>query len=729
MCGIFGIITTQYSSTSTSSSAIQLNDVIRGLENLQNRGYDSAGMSIKYSDTDSISGSMVTYKFAAAVVDNDNTEFLTAVFPEEDSPIDKLKRVANLSSRGHIQNVIAHNRWATHGANTNANAHPHTSNTGMFTIVHNGIIDNYAELKQFLLNKGYTFLSDTDTEVIVNLIEYEYTNSPVTLTAVEAIESAIRKLSGTYAMIIQPRKDNMLYCAVKNMPLLLAVGHDDDTLYVTSEESGLRGFPVKNDEYYRIANDDLIVIGATMQSATTAETLMGFYSTRGHIYNNTTSCQLSCAATATTTTTATTAADAAEHHTLREIYEQEQIINNKFCQSYCEIPPEMAASDICVFDNSSADDAEPTEAFLNCVKNVENVLFIGCGTSYYAAEYAEQLFKYSHGLRLNVVKACDAAKFSPKHDIPKISDTHKIRTSAADTLVIFLSQSGETRDVLACIPDKQLYKKFHAATFCIVNVENSTLDRSTDFSIHCSAGTEVGVASTKSFTAQILCLHDLLNVFISIKSQREICNLPVISLPGVFDAWNTTMKKWASIIHRGYITSVSGSANSMFLLGRGLDEYIAKEGALKIKELALMHAEGYCVSSLKHGPFALLSAGFPVIMVHTTSTEVECNSSAHNHLMFNCLQELLARNASVFYITTPAIAAELRAIFSIDGSTAATSGGAIGKILEILEIPESEMYNSMMAAIPLQLLAYHLAILRGINPDRPRNLAKVVTVE
>ncbi len=720
MCGIFGIITTQYSSTSTSSSAIQLNNVIRGLENLQNRGYDSAGMSIKYSDTDSISGSMVTYKFAAAVVDNanDDDEFAAAVFPEKDSPIDKLKRVANLSSRGHIQNVIAHNRWATHGVNTNANAHPHTSNTGMFTIVHNGIIDNYAELKQFLLNKGHTFLSDTDTEVIVNLIEYEYTNSPVTLTAVEAIESAIRKLSGTYAMIIQPRKDNMLYCAVKNMPLLLAVGHDDDTLYVTSEESGLRGFPVKNDEYYRIVNDDLIVIGATMQSATTAETLMGFYSTRGHIYNNTTSYQLS-AATATATAAAT-----AEHHTLREIYEQEQIINHKFCQSYYDIPPEMAESDICVFDNSSADDAEPTEAFVNCVKNVENIIFIGCGTSYYAAEYAEQLFKYSRGLQLNVVKACDAAKFSPKHDIPKI----RTSAAAADTLVIFLSQSGETRDVLACIPDKQLYNKFRAATLCIVNVENSTLDRSTHFSIHCSAGTEVGVASTKSFTAQILCLHDLLNVFISIKSQREINDSPAISLPGVFDAWNATAQKWAGVIHSGYITSVSGSPNSMFLLGRGLDEYIAKEGALKIKELALMHAEGYCVSSLKHGPFALLSAGFPVIMVHTTADNIECNSNTHNHLLFNCLQELLARNASVFYITTPAIAAELRAIFSIDGSTVATSGG-VGRIRGIIEIPESEMYNSMMAAIPLQLLAYHLAILRGINPDRPRNLAKVVTVE
>lgn len=540
MCGIYGIVSTNI-----------YHMIVKGLSQLQNRGYDSAGICV-------LDGSLKVIKSA------------------DPEPLDIL-------AKGYISGNIGmgHNRWATHGGNTYENTHPHLSNDRSWAIVHNGIIENYEELKTML--NGYTFYSQTDTEVICNLLQYNYKGN-----VYNAIHDTIHMLRGSYALIIMSLYEEKMYCVKQQTPLL--VGYDEDKVIVTSEKSGFC-YDVK---YIILKENDICVIDRDMIMTHQP------YQEYDHIVIK-------------------DAVHAYPHWTLKEIHEQPEAV--------LRIRPQR-------FD-----------------LDVDNIIILGCGTSYYAGQYGMHFFKQS---RRYTVQAFDGADFT-EADIPK-----------GKTAYIFISQSGETIDLYQCL------KITRGPTIGIINVEDSLLARELDHVMYCNAGKEVGVASIKSFTNQVVCLAILAGF------EVDLAQLSA-DIQTTIDRSIPICKCWAY-------------KDNLFLIGKGTDEVVAREGALKLKEISYIHAEGYSASSLKHGPFALLDEHMPVILL-------EMNAS-----LSNCYHEIQSRNSPILYITN-------RENERAD-----------------LVIPENKMFASLLAVIPLQLLAYYISVSKGINPDKPKNLAKVVTV-
>ena len=620
MCGIFGIVLNTKNIKKTDICDLLIN----GLLQLQNRGYDSAGICSIQNDQFTIN------KYAST------------------NNINALDKLVSMKLNYNADIGIGHNRCATHGMKTDINAHPHLSNDGNFVIVHNGIIENYNELKNMLIGEGFTFYSQTDTEVIVNLLQYNYSISN-NKNVFETIKKTIGELSGTYGLLIQSLyESDKLYCVRNGSPLL--VGQNEEEVIITSEQSG---FCNRMSNYITLHNDDICII-TRLQDSISVNT----------IYNY--------AKKAVTLVETSLTPHPYEHWTLKEINEQPDIILNSInnggrIKNQCEVK------------------LGGLERNIESLKNIQNIIILGCGTSYFAGLYGMYYFKQL--CNFNTVQVYDGAEFG-EIDIPNIGNTS----------FILISQSGETKDLHRCI---EIAKNNNIVTIGIINVVDSLIAREVDCGIYCNAGKEVGVASTKAFTSQVVCLSMAAIWFSTLqginekKRQRFITDLHNLSydIKLALDASKTTIMD---------IAKKFGNKTNMFLLGKGSDEFIAKEGSLKIKEISYIHSEGYSASSLKHGPFALLDENFPVIIFNL--------DHVHRSKIINCYQEVASRGAPILIISNDiSISREVEC--------------------DIMYVPENKSYASLIGIVPIQLLAYYLSINKGVNPDKPKNLAKVVTVE
>jgi len=617
MCGIFGILTLNY------DYVVDL--IIQGLTQLQNRGYDSAGLCVYKNNK------FETYKYAST---------------SEISAIDRLSNSNINDQKEGLYVGIGHNRWATHGVKSDINAHPHLSNDNQFVIVHNGIIENYKQLKDMLINKGgFTFFSQTDTEVIVNLIEY---NFRLTKDVYESIKKTISELSGTYGLIIQSiLEPYRLYCVRNGSPLL--IGQSEDKIIITSEQSGFCNM-VNN--YITLNNDDICIVERLNCSLNVITK---------HIYLKNNISLINSELTP----------EPYKHWTLKEINEQPDVVLNSINKGGR-------------IKNQSDVKLGGLEQHYDLLKNIDNIIILGCGTSYFAGTYG--MFYFKKLCNFNTVQTFDGAEFNT-YDIPK----------NGNTAFILISQSGETKDLHRCI---EIAKNSNIITIGIINVVDSLIAREVDCGIYCNAGKEVGVASTKAFTSQVVCLSMAAIWFAKLQNVNEKKRTKMVSdLRNLSNDIKLTLDRCSIVVEN---ISQKITASSMFLLGKGSDECIAKEGALKIKEISYIHAEGYSSSSLKHGPFALLDKNFPVVILNLDQTQ--------NAKTLNCYQEVNSRNAPILFITN-------------------NENAPLENNSDIIFVAENKTYASLLGIIPIQLLAYHLSLKKGINPDKPKNLAKVVTVE
>ncbi|AYV78744.1 MAG: glucosamine-fructose-6-phosphate aminotransferase [Edafosvirus sp.] len=601
MCGIIGYL----------GSNAQIDLCINGLKMLLNRGYDSVGCaSIKNNN-------IICHKYAS---------------DKDCNSIDKLIAVKNEFMDTTLN--ILHCRWATNGAKTIVNAHPHIDMNNLFALVHNGIIDNCDELRNDLISEGYKFNSQTDTEVIVNLISYNYAQ----MNNVEnAIKTSMDKLKGTYALaIIYKNNPDTLYCVKKISPLL--IGISSDFVIVASEISG---FYNSVHEYISLNDDELCIINCSNKN-NKIKIISKFEYKRIKLDNQ--KYYLS--------------PKPFDHWTIKEIYDQPELIKNTLINSFC---------------------VKELDNYKESLSDIDNIILLGCGTSYHACMQGAYFFKkYCY---FNTVQSFDGAEFTHK-DIPR----------NGKTVAIFISQSGETRDLFRCIEYcKNLF------TIGMINVPNSQIGKLMNCCINLNAGREVGVASTKSFTAQILNLMILSIWFAQHKVEVEA------NVMGDIANLSNDVEKILNM-DRNIIKDIAHyllNQSTLFILGKGQSTNYAYEGALKIKEITGLHAEAYNSSALKHGSYSLINGGTPIILII-----LDDENYVHNN---NIAEEILARYGYIISITDQPLIKN--------------------KYSKNILIPKNKNFGGLLAVIVMQLIAYELAILKNMNPDYPKNLAKCVTVE
>jgi glucosamine--fructose-6-phosphate aminotransferase (isomerizing) len=612
MCGIVGYL--------GKESFIEY--IISGLKLLQNRGYDSAGISCINN------GELITTKYAST-----NTNDSLAQLEE------------NINKNTYESSIaIGHTRWATHGGKTNANAHPHTDNKNRISIVHNGIIENFQELKNKLKSQGYSFRSQTDTEIIAVLIGKYLDNNE---TMENAIKLAVSELSGTWALVII-NKDfpNKIWITRNGSPLLLGI--DEEFIMIASEHIAFGNYIKK---YIVLDNHDLIEITKDGEDI--------LYNKNIHRYTIKEKSQSNIE----------TLPSKHKHWMLKEIMEQPDSINralNNGGRIENNISVKLGGLDSCK----------------TRLLDTDHLIILGCGTSYNAGLWAMDIFKSLD--IFDTIVCYDGAEFNIK-DIPKK------RKSA----VILLSQSGETKDLQRCI---QIAKDYDLITIGVVNVIDSQIARETDCGVYLNAGREVAVASTKSFTNQCIVLS-MIAVWFSQNRGTSIEKRQKI----IYDLRNIAYQIQNALDNEEickHIAMTVKDKKSIFILGKGRDEAIAKEGSLKLKEISYIHAEGYSTSSLKHGTFALIEDNLPIIIIDITEEHRDKNRNAY--------QEVLARNAFIIRFTD-----------TVDEKQ---------KENDIL-IENNTTFSGLLVNTYIQLISYHMALLKGNNPDFPRNLAKVVTVE
>lgn len=613
MCGIIGII---------SKSTNIFDQVLNGLKQLQNRGYDSAGIgSIE-------TGKFIMHKYAS-------TEKVTS--------LEKIDKILHLYS--NVSMGIGHTRWATHGAKNDINSHPHISSDNKFMIVHNGIIENFSELKEMLIKNGYFFLSETDTEVIANLLAFNYKHSKNVL---QSIEKTIEQLHGTWGLLIMCiDTPDELYCTRNGSPIL--IGENDDNVMIASEQCG---FSESINNYIVLKNYDICCIKLENDN---------IYINTKHSYNikkrNMDNYSYTC--------------EPFPHWTLKEIFEQKESILRAISFGGRVMSPH----------NVKLGGLNDNKKIL---LQIDNLLLLGCGTSYNSGMIGVHYFKDL--CDFNCVQLFDGAEFE-ESDIPRIGK------SAA----ILLSQSGETKDLYRCI---KILKNKGIFTIGVINVVDSLIAREVDCGCYLNAGREVAVASTKSFTSQCIILSMIAIWFSQNKNINETKRIRYINdliklTDDVKELLNNIEEKITEII------PVFDSQNNCFILGKGKSHAIACEGSLKIKEISYIHSESYSTSSLKHGPFALLCEKFPVILIAPRDEHFSKNENAYN--------EIKSRHASIIVITN-------------------NYNNSFDK-KNIIYTPTNNTYQDILSIIPLQMLSYKLSVSKGINPDMPKNLAKVVTVD
>lgn len=612
MCGIVGYIGTR------EAFPVLLN----GLKKLEYRGYDSAGVAL-------LNGSLEVFKKAGKVSD---LELFTA------------------SENIMGTTGIGHTRWATHGEPSDKNAHPHLSMNGIFSVVHNGIIENYARLKTDLEAHNFRFSSETDTEVLANLIEYFYTQSEE-VTAEMAVQLALSKVVGAYGIaVLCSREKDKLIVARKGSPLVVGLGKDE--YFVASDASPIAEFTSHvvylNDNDMAVLQKDNFTL-KNIENKPVSVTISNLDMQIGELDKN-----------------------GFEHFMLKEIFEQPQTIEETFKG---RLKPEY--SDIVL--------GGLHHVFPRIAK-AERIVIIGCGTSWHAALIAEYLLEDFAQIPVEVEYASEFRYRKPllnKNDV-----------------VILISQSGETADTLAAL---RLAREKGALVLGICNVVGSTLSRETEAGVYTHAGVEIGVASTKAFTAQVtvLTLFTLKLAKTRGTISDEEYGLLVKELAEIPGKGRAILENNEKI--REVAEKYQDAVNALYL-GRGTLFPVAMEGALKLKEISYIHAEGYAAGEMKHGPIALVDDNLPVVVI--------APQDAWYEKIISNIQEVKARKGNIIAIVTEG-----------DAGLKELTG-------DVIEIPRSHpALAPLLAVIPLQLLAYHIAVLRGCNVDQPRNLAKSVTVE
>ena len=617
MCGIIATITTN------TNLAINCSNILfNGLEQIQNRGYDSAGICTIYNNN------FILDKYASEIKSGKSI-----------SSLDKIKERLEYHIQSNIG--IAHTRWATHGAKTDINSHPHISMDNKFAIVHNGIIENYKEIKEMLIKNGYIFMSQTDTEVVVQLLSFIYNKNN---NIIDSINETIKLLNGTWGLAIlcidQPET---IYCTRHGSPLLIS--YNDDFAIISSEQSGFTN-QVKN--YFVLKNDDICILKKDFNKISLIT---------NHKYE----------LKKITILLGNNSPSPYKHWTIKEIYDQNESINRAISFGGRLLSLEevkLGGLEICY----------------EKLMKIDNLIILGCGSSYNAGLLGSYYFKEL--CNFNCVLVIDGSEFN-ENDIPKYGITG----------LLLLSQSGETKDLYRCI---KIANKENLLTIGIVNVVDSLIAREVDCGCYLNAGREVAVASTKSFTSQCVMLsmvaiwfsqNKKINYEKRYKYIKDLFNLQI-------DIINL-LSKLEENISDNIINIFNHS--SCFILGKGKSEAIAREGSLKIKEITYIHCEGCSSSSLKHGPFALLCHNFPVIMLSTNDDDFNTNENIYN--------EIKSRNAKIIFITDKDLDKD-----------------------NILLIPPNKTYNELLSVLYLQMIAYKLSLSKNINPDFPKNLAKVVTV-
>jgi len=597
--------------------------LLEGLKRLEYRGYDSAGVAL-------LNGKLTVLKKQGKVQELEQ-------HPEN-----------NLSTLDFTLGM-AHTRWATHGVPNDVNAHPHLSGDGRLAIIHNGIIENYASIKEALLERGHVFNSDTDTEVLAHFIQEIKTQDDLSLE--EAVRQALTKVVGAYAIVvIDQNEPDKIVGARMSSPLVLGIG--DDEFFLASDASPIIKYTNKviyleDGDVVSITRDGYQIrnLDNKLQNPKVSELDLKIHEIEKGGY---------------------------PHYMLKEIFQQ----------------PTTIAESMGGRINSHEGWAVlgGMKQNINRIAQSERIVLTACGTSWHAALIAEYLFEDLARIPTEVEYASEF-----RYRNPIINN---------DDFIIALSQSGETADTLAAV---RLAKEKGALIYGVVNAIGSSIARETDCGSYIHAGPEIGVASTKAFTSQVTVLALMALYLGKVRGtmQESYFRQLLASLESVPSKVARILAKDDQI---KYIAGEIQNATNALYLGRGYNFPVALEGALKLKEISYIHAEGYPAAEMKHGPIALIDMHMPVIVIAT-------NKSAYEKIVSN-IQEVKARKGVVIAVVT--------------------EGDEIIRPLAdyIIEIPEiEEPFTPLLSVIPLQMLAYHIALMRGCNVDQPRNLAKSVTVE
>lgn len=615
MCGIVGYI--------GKRKAYPI--LIEGLRRLEYRGYDSAGVALLEDDN------LEVYKQVGKVAD------LEAVVPEKE----------------HLQTLgVAHTRWATHGKATTDNAHPHYSFSKDIAVVHNGIIENYMMLKKRLSAAGYEFRSETDTEVVVNLIESERSNGKVTLEA--AVNKALQQVHGAYALaVLSKTEPTKMIVARKGSPLAIGLGKDNEEFFVASD-----AIPIV--EY----TQDLIYLNdnevAVLERGKKVEVK--------DIYGNLKSYKIKHIDLDMNMVTK----GEYEHFMLKEIFEQPDTLSNTIFSHLNE------KEDKIYF--------EGLEDLKKQLSKARRIIIVACGTSWHSGLIGEYLIEELARVPVEVEYA---SEFRYRNPIVR-----------EDDIVLAISQSGETADTLAAL---RYSKEQGATTFAVCNVYGSSMARECDFTAYTYAGVEIGVASTKAFTAQVSVLtmlaiamgleNKVLDTKRAVILMKELSSIPQLVAKALEE--DEAIKKVA----KDFL-----NVTSFLYLGRGINFPVALEGALKLKEISYIHAEGYPAAEMKHGPIAMIDESLPTLIVGT-------NEAFYEKIVSNA-QEVKARKGTIVAVVN-------------EGDSELSSMADY-----VLKVPKvDDFLQPILVSIPLHLFSYHIAVMKGCNVDQPRNLAKSVTVE
>jgi len=598
--------------------------IVKGLKRLEYRGYDSAGVALIHNDELNI------YKTKGKVADLEES-------------------VEGKDVSGNIG--MGHTRWATHGEPNNANAHPHLSQSKNLAVIHNGIIENYATIKAELQQRGHIFESDTDTEVLIHLIEDIQMNENISID--ESVRLALNQVIGAYAIVILVKNEPAkLIAARKGSPLVVGIGDQPGEYFMASDATPIveytRDVFYLNDGEIAIIKDGNLSV-KTIDNVTKTPFIQKLEINLEQIEKG-----------------------GYPHFMLKEIYEQPKSIQDSIRGRIDSIQGKFVMRSIHEYEDK--------------LRNVKRLILIGCGTSWHAALVGEYLFEEYARIPVEVEYASEFRYRNP--------------IIYPDDLVIAISQSGETADTLAAM---ELAKEKGATVFGVCNVVGSSIPRMSHAGAYTHAGPEIGVASTKAFTAQVsvltlmaLSVAQIRGVISQERLRTTLCELEAI--PQLVERCLKTNDEVMKI------AAIYKDARNFLYLGRGVNFPVALEGALKLKEISYIHAEGYPAAEMKHGPIALIDEEMPVVVIAP-------KRGMYEKVMSN-IQEVKARKGKIIAIVT-------------EGDTQVRAMAD-----HVIEIPDTEeALTPLLSTIPLQLLSYHIAVLRGCNVDQPRNLAKSVTVE
>lgn len=600
--------------------------LIKGLHRLEYRGYDSAGVALLAGDH-----KMNIYKSKGKVSNLEESD-------------------ASKDISGHIG--IAHTRWATHGEPSTLNAHPHVSQNGRLALVHNGIIENYSNLKTFLEGKGFIFKSSTDTEVLVQLIQFIQDEYGKDLEG--AVVSALRRVTGAYAIaVVDKETPDKIVVARKSSPLVVGIGEDHKDFFLASDALPIVEY-TKQMVYLNDGEVALLKVGQKMEI---------------HTLDNE---DVDPKIKEVDVNLDTLEKGGYEHFMLKEIYDQPRCISD------------------CIRGRLLADEKKIVLSAINQHRDrllrASRFIIVACGTSWHAGLIGKQMIEQWAKIPVDVEYA---SEFRYRKPVIQPGD-----------VVIAISQSGETADTLAAF---ELAKERGALCFGIVNVVGSSIARASDTGIYTHVGPEIGVASTKAFTGQVMVL-----TLFALALGHELGSISQMEFEKYVTELSLIPEKMKKVLEQDALTkdisrTLTYARNALYM-GRGFNYPVALEGALKLKEISYIHAEGYPAAEMKHGPIALVDENMPVVFVAT-------HHQLYKKILSN-IQEVKARNGRIIAIVT-------------EGDE------AVKNIAEAtIEIPATlPVVAPLLSVLPLQLIAYHVAVFKGLNVDQPRNLAKSVTVE